>query len=61
MATWLCWQELYSSDGHCLLELVQNADDNDYPSGVTPALQFVVAPGTVAVLNNEVRALWLGL
>ncbi|XP_076005731.1 uncharacterized protein LOC143000345 isoform X2 [Genypterus blacodes] len=47
--------ELYSKDTHFVLELIQNADDNNYPSeaGVIPALAFVVEKDCVSVLNNE--------
>ena len=47
-------QELYSKDTHFVLELVQNADDNSYASGVLPALEFVLQDTGVTVLNNEV-------
>ncbi|XP_057847024.2 protein NO VEIN isoform X2 [Cryptomeria japonica] len=46
-------QELYSQDSHFLLELVQNADDNLYPSHVEPTLAFVLQSTCVVVLNNE--------
>ncbi|XP_029953318.1 protein NO VEIN isoform X2 [Salarias fasciatus] len=47
--------ELYSKDTHFVLELIQNADDNGYPSeaGVIPALAFVVEKDCITVLNNE--------
>ncbi|CAG5911609.1 unnamed protein product [Menidia menidia] len=47
--------ELYSKDTHFVLELIQNADDNSYPSeaGVVPALAFVVERDCISVLNNE--------
>ncbi|KAM4623633.1 uncharacterized protein ACJ7VT_004679 [Polymixia lowei] len=47
--------ELYSKDAHFVLELIQNADDNSYPSeaDVVPALAFVVEKDCVTVLNNE--------
>ena len=47
-------QELYSKDTHFVLELVQNADDNTYPSGVLPALEFILQDSGITVLNNEV-------
>nr|XP_032823228.1 protein NO VEIN-like isoform X2 [Petromyzon marinus] len=49
--------ELYSKDTHFVLELVQNADDNSYPSGPDaqpPSLLFVVENDRVTLLNNEV-------
>ena len=42
--------------------MVENAEDNDYPSGATPALEFVItskditcsgATATLLVFNNE--------
>ncbi|XP_056285066.1 uncharacterized protein wu:fj29h11 isoform X2 [Pseudoliparis swirei] len=45
--------ELYSKDTHFVLELIQNADDNSYPSEVVPALAFVVERDCITVLNNE--------
>ena len=50
-------QELYSKDTHFVLELVQNADDNSYPAGVLPALEFILQGSGITVLNNEVH--WL--
>lgn len=50
-------QELYSKDTHFVLELVQNADDNSYASGVLPALEFILQETGVTVLNNEVSRL----
>ncbi|CAM0909121.1 unnamed protein product [Alopecurus aequalis] len=55
-------QELYSRDVHFLMELVQNAEDNEYPSGVAPSLEFLVtsndvtgsgASSTLLIFNNE--------
>ncbi|KAL6593148.1 hypothetical protein ACP70R_049102 [Stipagrostis hirtigluma subsp. patula] len=55
-------QELYSKDVHFLMELIQNAEDNDYPSEAAPALEFVLtsqditcsgATATLLVFNNE--------
>ncbi len=42
-----------------MLELIQNADDNDYPgevssgSGVGPSVKFVVEEKCISVMNNE--------
>lgn len=49
-------QELYSRDTHFVLELVQNADDNDYTGlrGDKPTLMFVLFKDCIVVLNNEV-------
>ena len=55
--------ELYSKDTHFVLELIQNADDNDYhPSilscqdlqGEVPSLKFIISGKAIVVLNNEV-------
>nr|XP_011462802.1 PREDICTED: uncharacterized protein LOC101296952 isoform X3 [Fragaria vesca subsp. vesca] len=46
-------QELYSQDSHFLLELVQNADDNTYPTSVEPTLAFILQESGIVVLNNE--------
>ncbi|XBI83237.1 hypothetical protein VPH35_091766 [Triticum aestivum] len=55
-------QELYSKDVHFLMELVQNAEDNEYPDGVAPSLEFLVtstditgsgASSTLLIFNNE--------
>ncbi|GJN04791.1 hypothetical protein PR202_ga22364 [Eleusine coracana subsp. coracana] len=55
-------QELYSKDVHFLMELIQNAEDNEYPSGVSPALEFLItskditgsgASSTLLIFNNE--------
>ena len=45
--------ELYGDALHWMAELIQNADDNRYAAGVTPAIEFVARGGTVLVLNNE--------
>ncbi|KAM0064933.1 putative histidine kinase/HSP90-like ATPase superfamily [Helianthus debilis subsp. tardiflorus] len=46
-------QELYSQDSHFLLELVQNADDNAYPTNAEPTLTFILQEKSIVVLNNE--------
>ena len=55
--------ELYSKDTHFVLELIQNADDNDYhalllsgqnPHEEVPALKFIISSHAITVLNNEV-------
>ncbi|XP_052175341.1 uncharacterized protein LOC127790096 isoform X2 [Diospyros lotus] len=54
--------ELYTKDVHFLMELIQNAEDNEYLEGVKPSLEFVItsrditatgAPATLLVFNNE--------
>ncbi|KAK1407155.1 hypothetical protein QVD17_38766 [Tagetes erecta] len=55
--------ELYAKDVHFLMELIQNAEDNEYPEGVDPSLEFVItskditntgASATLLVFNNEI-------
>ncbi|RVX17844.1 hypothetical protein CK203_003994 [Vitis vinifera] len=54
--------ELYAKDVHFLMELIQNAEDNDYPEGVNPSLELVItsqditgtgASATLLIFNNE--------
>ena len=45
--------DLYSKDTHFVLELIQNADDNEYPKGTVPELSFKVSPDRLALSNNE--------
>ncbi|KAK9933041.1 hypothetical protein M0R45_020254 [Rubus argutus] len=53
--------ELYAKDIHFFMELVQNAEDNEYSEG-NPSLEFVItsrditatgAPATLLIFNNE--------
>jgi len=44
---------LYSKKTHFVLELVQNADDNEYPSGVMPRLTIRLTPERIVLVNNE--------
>jgi hypothetical protein len=46
--------DLYSEQGHFVLELVQNADDNQYSSDRLPTLRFVVSSDRILVCNNEI-------
>ncbi|CAC5410109.1 unnamed protein product [Mytilus coruscus] len=51
-------KDLYSKDTHFVLELIQNADDNDYPeflaeNGQMASVKFVMQTNGVIVLNNE--------
>ncbi|WCJ20290.1 DNA binding ATP binding [Euphorbia peplus] len=34
--------ELYTKDVHFIMELIQNAEDNEYPDGVEPTLEFLL-------------------
>ncbi|MFP3743056.1 DUF3883 domain-containing protein [Achromobacter sp. SIMBA_011] len=46
-------QDLNSKESHFLLELVQNADDNEYAEGVAPTLAFRLTPEELVAFNNE--------
>ena len=46
-------QDIYAEDVHVVLELLQNADDNQYQSGTVPALAFTFRSDGVLVGNNE--------
>lgn len=51
-------KDLYSKDTHFVLELIQNADDNDYPeflsrNNMIASVKFVMQSDGVIVLNNE--------
>ncbi|KAE8123813.1 hypothetical protein FH972_018737 [Carpinus fangiana] len=55
--------ELYAKDVHFLMELIQNAEDNNYMEGVDPSLEFIItsqditatgAPATLMIFNNEI-------
>ncbi|KAL6495801.1 hypothetical protein OROGR_030364 [Orobanche gracilis] len=54
--------ELYAKDVHFLMEIIQNAEDNEYEEGIAPSLQFVItskditgtgAASTLLIFNNE--------
>jgi hypothetical protein len=47
-------KDLYSEQGHFVLELIQNADDNQYPPDCLPTLRFVLSDRRILVCNNEV-------
>ncbi|CAF4848454.1 unnamed protein product [Rotaria sp. Silwood1] len=46
--------DLYSEQGHFVLELIQNADDNQYSSDCLPTLRFVISSDRILVCNNEI-------
>jgi hypothetical protein len=46
-------EDLYSKETHFILELIQNAEDNEYADGVTPLLKFIVDDQKIVVQNNE--------
>src|SRR5688572_17105540 len=45
--------QLYNSDGHFLLELIQNADDNLYPEGTEPTVIIEAGRAELVFRNNE--------
>ncbi|XP_047140685.1 uncharacterized protein LOC100210004 isoform X2 [Hydra vulgaris] len=48
--------ELYSNDSHFVLELIQNADDNQYienSNNEKPTVAFIVEHDQIIILNNE--------
>ncbi|MCJ1475543.1 hypothetical protein MMC13_004206 [Lambiella insularis] len=46
-------EELNTKDAHCILEMVQNADDNHYDDGVHPKLSFALGSMRLRVDCNE--------
>lgn len=45
--------DLYTKETHFVLELVQNADDNDYENPQSSLLRFIVDENKILVQNNE--------
>ncbi|CAF3365211.1 unnamed protein product [Rotaria sp. Silwood2] len=48
--------DLYSDQGHFVLELIQNADDNNYSKlndNSTPKLKFIINNKQITIYNNE--------
>jgi hypothetical protein len=50
----LVTDELYESNTHFFSELLQNADDNEYPPGVKPELVIEAYKDRIEVINNEI-------
>lgn len=46
-------EDLYSKETHFVLELVQNADDNEYAPGLDPEISFHLSSARLLVQNNE--------
>ncbi|KAJ0393189.1 hypothetical protein P43SY_007383 [Pythium insidiosum] len=46
--------ELYSEKTHFMLELLQNADDNEYAAGVIPRAEFVLRASPSATATDEI-------
>jgi hypothetical protein len=47
-------KELYNTDMHFVLELIQNADDNQYNNDSKPTLIFVIDVNSIKIYNNEI-------
>ncbi len=45
--------ELYNKDMHFVLELIQNADDNQYSNANSPTLVFLIESNSITLFNNE--------
>lgn len=45
--------DLYAKDIHFVLELLQNAEDNSYPSGVVPEVRLILTENAILLQNNE--------
>ena len=46
-------EELYQNKGHCLLEILQNADDNVYGAGTEPTASFALTEQSLRFECNE--------
>jgi hypothetical protein len=46
-------EDLYSQETHFILEIIQNAEDNEYDAQVTPYLKFVIDNEKILIQNNE--------
>ncbi|CAF3697074.1 unnamed protein product [Rotaria sordida] len=46
--------DLYLEQGHFVLELIQNADDNQYTLDRVPTLRFILSSERILVCNNEI-------
>jgi len=44
---------LYNDQGHFVLEVIQNADDNQYNPKAIPRLEFHITPNSLKLVNNE--------
>lgn len=45
--------DLYSTETHFVLELIQNADDNTYTHGIAPQIRISLTPKELTIWNNE--------
>lgn len=46
-------KELYTTDNHFIMELIQNAEDNNYNENVIPTLEFHIKENKIIIKNNE--------
>ena len=46
--------DLFSEQGHFVLELIQNADDNQYALDRVPTLRFILSSERILICNNEI-------
>lgn len=47
-------KNIYKKDSHFIMELIQNADDNEYKEGVIPTLKIIQDSKRIIFQNNEV-------
>lgn len=45
--------DLYQKKFHFIMELIQNADDNEYDKSVIPTLKIIVSADKIILINNE--------
>ena len=45
--------DLYTKETHFVLELIQNAEDNNYDKGVEPYIKFIIDEDKITIENNE--------
>lgn len=51
-ASWLA-SALHSEKPHFILELIQNAEDNDYEEKIDPMIKFIIQDNKLILQNNE--------
>lgn len=47
-------EQLYSEKNHFIMELIQNADDNEYQANNIPYLKFIYDNEQIVIKNNEI-------
>lgn len=45
--------DIYTEKPHFILELIQNAEDNDYEEGIKPKIKFIVQENQLILQNDE--------